>query len=435
MVRKYTCPFFCFFLVICSCNKDSNPDYPSVQISSPYSLASFTIPGSIVVTGHVSDSKSLTSVSVYVSNSQNTPVEQSVQIPVTSNNMNVSCTYSLSDNHMVSGEYYMTITASNGTNIASAFQQIYINTSPIARTAIYAITRNNTGINVWKINSSFHDSLSYTVSGDYSSSDINSYYQQLYIAGHDSGNVNVYSVPVPAYAWNIPAIPSPSPYFTNVYCNNDVEFVSFCSNPLGYVKCYNHSGGLQAVYNSQAGYYPGKTFLWNGLVSVEEKNISLTASENLLTYYEGGGSLEQINIPGSIINMFGYDNSFIFLFGNNSSGMAYLKLYDVQNNTIYSPITIPSAQMLSAAQINAGTYLISFNNGTIYQYTYNPSIIAPFISGITASTIRYDSLNNEVIAAENKTISEYAYNTGSARFIASVSVPDSVLDLKILYNK
>lgn len=155
MDRKITIPFFLLFLGIYSCNKNSPPDYPSVQISSPYSLATFNVPGTIQVTGHASDSKSLTSISVYIANSQNQPVEQSILVPVTSNSMNISLTYELNDIHMAGGEYYMTITASNGTNIASAFQQIYIDALPTKRTAIYAITRSSAGINAWKINSAF----------------------------------------------------------------------------------------------------------------------------------------------------------------------------------------------------------------------------------------------------------------------------------------
>jgi hypothetical protein len=435
MIRRITILFFCFAYAICSCNKDTTPNYPSVQISSPYSLAIFSIPGSIQVTGHVSDSKSLTSVSVYIANSQNLPVEQTVQIPVTSNNMNISCSYILNDNHMASGEYYLTLSASNGTTTGSAFQQIYIEASPTVRTAIYAISRGSTSVNAWKIDSVFHASLSYTVSGDYSSSDINSYYQQLYIAGHDSGNVNVYSVPVATYDWNIQGYPSPTPYFTNVYCYNDAEFISYYNSAYGYVKCFNHSGSLQAVYNALSGYYPIKTFLWGGLLFIEEKSVSLSGGENLWTYYEGSISKQYSAIPGSVVAMFGYDNNHIFIFGNNSTGLAYMQLYNFIGNIFYSPISLPSAQLLSVAQVNANTYLISFSNGTIYQYTYNPNSIVSYINGITASTVRYDSINNEVLASTGNSINEYAYNAGSAILMATTAISDSVRDIRILYNK
>ncbi|HTA28309.1 MAG TPA: hypothetical protein VK809_11000, partial [Bacteroidia bacterium] len=218
MLKKNIILLFGLFLGIYSCKKDSPPGYPAVVISSPYSQEYFNVPTTIHVTGSVSDAKSLTAVTVYIANSQNTPVEHSIQVPVTSNNMSISLIYSLNDIHMAGGEYYMTITASNGTNTQSAFAKIYVDALPTQRTAIYAVTRNGAGINAWKINSSFQDSLSYTVSGDYSSSDVNSYYQQFYIAAHDSGNMNVYAVPDAAPYWSITGDVTPAPYFTNIYC-------------------------------------------------------------------------------------------------------------------------------------------------------------------------------------------------------------------------
>ena len=437
MIRKFSLLLFCLTLSIYSCKKDSPPDYPSVQISAPYSLATFNVPCTIQVTGHVSDSKSLTSVTVYLANGQNVAVEPTLQIPVTSGNMNISCLYQLNDIHLPGGEYYMTITASNGTNIGSAFRQIYIDALPIKRTAIYAITRDATGVHAWGIDSVFQVSpaYSYTVSGDYSSSDINSYYQQLYVAGHDSGNVNVNVVPNIAPAWNIPGDVAPAPYFTNIYCNNDAEFVSYYNSAAPVVKCYNHLGILQRVYNIAVGYYPVKTYLWAGWLLAEEKSIS-SSQENLVTFYENtAAGYEQATLPGPIVTMFGQDNNDIFVFGNKSSGGAYMQLYNLTGNLFYSPISLPAGQLLSAAQINANTYLLSFSSGTIYQYTYNPNSIVSYINGITASTIRYDSIDNQVITASGKIVSAYNYTVSNATLVNSVTISDSVRDLRILYNK
>lgn len=440
MARKIIWLFCCLFLAFGSCKKDTPPDYPSVQITAPYSMATYTVPASIQVTGAVSDANSsLTSVSVYIANSQNVPVEGGLQIPVTSDNMNVSCTYQLTDIHLASGSYYMTITVSNGTHTASAFKQIYVDAVPEKRIAVYAITRNGSGVHAWGIDSAFKVSqaYSYSVPGDYSSSDINSYYQQLYIAGHDSGNINVYWVPNPNSGWSIAGTPSPAPYFTNVYCNNDAEFISYSGSnqAQGYVNGYNHNGVIQETYQCEPGYYPLKTFLWSSLLFIEEKSISST-SENLKMVYEtSGGGYNQTTIPGPLNAMYGFDNNNIFIIGNNSSGGGYIKLYNLPGSTFYTP-AIPIAgygNLLSSAQVNANTYLLGFSNGTIYQYTYNPVNMVPYIKGITASVIRYDSINNLVLAASGNTVNEYNYT--NAGLITSATVSDSIRDLRILYNK
>lgn len=434
MERKNIILLFCFFLGLYSCKKDSPAGYPSVQISSPYSGEYFNVPGTIQVTGHASDSKQLTAVNVYIANAKNMAVEQTVKIPVTSNSMNISLGYLLNDIHMPGGEYYMTISASNGTNISSAFQQIYVDALPTKRTAIYAITRNSAGVHALKINSSFEDSLGFTVSGDYSSSDINSYYQQLYIAAHDSGNLNVYAVPQGGTVWGIEGPVTSAPYFTNVYCKEDVEFISYYN--LGYVKSFNHSGAIQATYTIFPGYYPIKTYLWNGFLFIEEKSMS-SSQESLWMFYEASAaSYKQAALGGPVVAMYGFDNDDIFVFGNNSSGGAYMHMYKISTNLFYSPISLASyGNILSAAQINANTYLIGFSDGKIYQYTYNPNSIVPYISGITASNIRYDSINNQVITSSGNVVSEYNVGINNGTFVTSVTLPDSVMDVRILFNK
>lgn len=149
-----------------------------------------------------------------------------------------------------------------------------------------------------------------------------------------------------------------------------------------------------------------------------------------------GAAFNQASIPGPVTAIYGQDNNDVFIFGNNSSGGGYIKLYNIPGSTFYTPPFSLSSygQLLSAAQINANTYLLSFSNGTIYQYTYNPVNITPYINGLTASTLRYDSISNQLITASGKTVNDYTY-TGLPTLINSVTLSDSVRDIRILYNK
>ncbi len=435
MERKAAILFLFLFSGLYSCKKDSPAGYPTLTLNSPYNLEYFNVPGTIHVTGHASDFRSLTSITISLTNSQSIPVEQTVSLTITSNNMDFSCNYSLSDVHLSSGQYYITIKAFNGTNTTSAFQKIYIDALPTRRTAIYAITRNSAGVHAWGIDSSFKvsPSLSYTVPGDYSSSDIDCYYQQLYTAGKDSGNVNVYSVPDVTPYWSLPATIGSSPFFTNVYCNVDNEFVSYY---LGYIKCYNHRGVLQSVYNSLFGYYPIKTFLWSGWLFAEQKDIS-SSQEYLLSYYASTtASYQQALLAGPMVAMYGYDNNDLFVFGNTASSGAYMQLYNINTNLFFSPVSLSAyGQLLSVAQVNENTYLLSFNNGTIYQYTYNPNSIVPYIGGTIASNVRYDSINNQVVTSAGNTVNAYNYGISNATLVNSVILADSIRDIRVLYNK
>jgi hypothetical protein len=417
--------------VLDSCKKDGNTGSPTVQIIAPAGNAAFKVFDTIVIKAHASDAVSLQSVTVYIVNNQNIPVLPTAAIPITSNNMSFACPYLLNDVHLATGYYTIVVRAYNGTNATLAYQQIYINAAPLVREGIFVLTRNNSGVHVLKIDTgSFNVSNLYTYGADYSSSDISSYYQQLYISAADSGSANTLELPAGSPAWNIPGLISPTPYFTNVYSYGDAVYVS---EYLGFIKYYTHLGIMTNSITVTTGNYPIKTYVWGSYLLAEEKNIG-SLSRNLVLYYTGSGKgFEQAAIPGPVVAIYGMDNDDIYIFGNQNTGGAYLQLFKISGNIFYSPITLPAGNLLSVTQINAQTYLLGFDNGTIYKYTYNPNSIVPFINGVTASHMVYDSADNEVIASSGKYV--YEYNYASLALMHTANAQDSVLNVHVLYNK
>ncbi|HSY76715.1 MAG TPA: Ig-like domain-containing protein, partial [Bacteroidia bacterium] len=349
MVRRSIIVALIVGIAFISCKKDNNIGSPTVQITAPASNAVFKVFDTIVIKAHVSDAVSLQSVTVYMVNNQNIPVLPTATIPITSNNMSFTCPYEISDVHLSTGYYNIVVRAYNGTNATLAYQQIYINAAPKLRERIFALTRNSSGVHVLKIDtSSFNVSNLYTLSGDYSSSDISSYYQQLYIGAADSGNVNTLTMPAGSPAWNVTGLITPTPYFTNVYSYGDAVYVS---EYLGFIKCYTHLGPVTNSITIAAGNYPIKTYVWGSYLFAEEKNIG-SLTRNLVLYYTGSGKgFEQAGLSGPVVAMYGMDNNDVYIFGNQNAGGGYLTLFNVSGNTFYSPLTLPAGNILSVTQI------------------------------------------------------------------------------------
>jgi len=418
------------FLFIFSCKKDNPIGYPSVQIISPSGLNTYGVFDTIIIKANVSDASHLQSVTVYITNAQNEPVLPTAVIPITGKSMSFTCRYPLNNIHLANGEYNIVVNASNGTNTQLAFQQVYIDAVPTVRLGIYAVTRNSNGVHVSKIDTNFMVSMIYTQGGDYSSSDVSSYYQQLYISAADSGSVTAL-MPNGSAIWSIPGLISPTPYFTNVYSYGDAMYISQYYN--GYIKYINHSGAGVMTTTAASGYYPIKTCVWNNYLFAEEKNIG-SPLRNLVVYYApSGAGYEQAVIPGPVVAIFGMDANDLFVFGNNTSGGAYLQLYNVPGNIFYSPIALPAANLLSVAQIDAQTYLLGFDNGIIYSYSYNPNGFVPYLTGVTASHMQYDQPDNELVVSSGKNV--YEYNCTPLTLIYTANMQDSVLNLHLLYNK
>ncbi|MGP8216108.1 MAG: Ig-like domain-containing protein [Bacteroidia bacterium] len=431
MIQRNTLLYLLIVASFLSCKKNNEPDSPVVQILAPSGLSVYSVFDTILVKAHISDAVNLQSVAVSVDDSQQVQVLPAVTVPITSNNMTFICPYVINNIHLASGKYTIVVGANNGTNVTLGFRQIYINAAPTVREGIFAITRNSSGLHILKIDTNFNISPVYTLSGDYSSSDISSYYQQLYIGAADSGNINVLSsMPSVSLAWGITGYIAPNPCFTNVYSYADAVYISEYS---GYIKYYNSSGVLESSITITSGYYPIKTSVWSNYLFAEEQSISSPARNFVLYNMPINQGFEQNSLPGPVVAMFGMDNNNLFVFGNQSSGGAYLQLFNISYNIFSSPVTLPTGNMLSATQINAQTYLMGFDNGIIYQYTYNPYSFAVCINGVTASRLQFDYADNEIIAASGENVYEYSYP--SLKLFHTANTQDSVLNVLILYNK
>ncbi len=406
-------------------------DSPVVQIISPSGLTTYNVFDTIKVTAHVSDPDGLKTISVYIINGANIQVLPGYQITVTSDNMTFTVPYALNNIHLASGNYNIVVDAYNGANISYAYQKIYIAAAPEKRVAIYAITRAGNWLQGYSLDTLLHATPFFTVPGNFASSDINSYYQQLYLVPLDTGNMTALKVPSASTSWTLQGINSPAQYFTNVYSYGNAAYVSLFS---GFVRFYNNAGVLQLQIATDTGYYPVKTFIWSNYLFVEEKALP-PPNENLVVFYQATGmGYQQLALPnGPIVAMFGYDNNDLLVLGNESTGQPYLLQYNIPANTFFEPVSLPSSRLLSATQINSNTYLLAFANQTIYQYTWNPNSLGTYLNGLNASRLRYDPVHNEIIVSSGNAIKEYNYSTASLLY--STSLADSVLDIQILYNE
>ena len=121
---------FSFCAIFFACKKDKTVDSPTVQITAPAGLQTFSVFDTLTVKATVNDPQGLKSVTIYLSTGNPTPVLPSSSVTITSNSMSFSWPYILSDLHMASGQYYITVSASNGTNTTYAYQKIYVDAAP-----------------------------------------------------------------------------------------------------------------------------------------------------------------------------------------------------------------------------------------------------------------------------------------------------------------
>lgn len=422
-----------FFLIILlfGCRKEKKDVLPpDINITSPTENQLVYIPDTITVMAEITDDSPLTEVKVNIVDDNLVPVLPSLIYHPMQSTYQVNIDYPVDDVMLTSGYYYVHVYASDGTNTKNDYRKIYINEIPKRFLYVAAVTRvNYNTLQVMKIDSVYNATSMFIFNSDYSASDVNSKNQLLYIAGNYFGNVNAYDLTNNTLAWSIPALINPPfPCFTNIYYNGTYALVS---NYNGTIKGYDKSGALKYSLNTPAGSYPGKLYPHNQYLFSELTMVSGGSKSIAVYYYSTSYLMQQLPVTYSVVDFYSKDDDDVFVFVN-AAGQGMMKIYSITDNNVWQPIVIPTGKIYSVAQIDADHYLIAHDNG-IYSYNYSLNSLVPFIPGLQADKIKYNSLTGEVYASHAKTISVYDYP--SASLVNSVVLSDTICDFHLVFNK
>lgn len=416
-----------------SCKKKEDDNFgPVVTLTSPIENQSYNVLDVIQVKASVSDETQITSLSVSLMDANHGMANPPLSVSVSSPTMTLNTQYALDNIHLETGVYYLMITASDGKNESHTYQQLFLTAVPKVRKKIIVISAANiTQTHLSYIDSTFTAIIpSYSFSGDFIGSSVNSYFQQGYMCGNYTGNYTGINLNDNSIQFNILANTSSNPYFTGFCADGKNTYVARYD---GYIKGVDYSGNSIFNANSKSGFYTQKFCFNNGYLIMEEKD-RIFSSKEIVCYYSTGVVLQECSLNQDVVAFFEKDLQNVFVFGN-SSGQGVIQLFDRTNNNIWNPYnyTLPAGSILSAVKIDENTYLIGHSNGTIYKYEYQNSSLTTYLTGYAAVQLKYDDVTNELCVAEANRISTFDYATASLH--KSLNSPETVLDIHFLYNR
>ena len=182
--------FACALIIVFyGCKKDEDTIAPIVNITTPYDSQFFSVYDTMSIAAEVSDETKLERITLSVVDKDRQPALHTVNIEVNGNKRSISFPYILFDLHLESGVYYVKISASDGRNETSSYRKINITAAPKERKGVYIISQAGTNTSVHFMEEDLSIVPKLTLAGDLSSSAINSYYQDLYVAVKLTGNM------------------------------------------------------------------------------------------------------------------------------------------------------------------------------------------------------------------------------------------------------
>lgn len=426
-------PVIFILMLLFSCTKDEDSRYPRIKIIQPSENSSFSSGDNIPVKALVSDENRIefASVRLLKENMQPAIAERIIQ-NISSKEYSLDIAYLISDGLIVSGNYYLRVNASDGTNEAKEFVKIIISAAPLKRQGIVLVSLISPGLtDVSLLLPDANGAITgiKQIQGDYLSSCVSSRYQYINISGITTGGITSVNIKDGALRWSIPSQNTFS-YFTGLDFFNEVAYIGYRD---GIIRGYDNNSSIAFSGNAGMSYYAVKSFRLGEYLVTHELKVA-SPGGRLAMYYNTSGTYKQsVDFNYYVVSFARFDDDNLFVFCNDTAGQGRIFMYKISENGINKPFNnVPSGKMNDAVQVDNNTYLIALPDA-IYKYSYSPVNFVPFISLSGADKIKYDALNNELVICGGNNIYLYDYSGATIKTTYLHNYP--VRDIHVLYNK
>lgn len=412
-----------FLLCLFSCKpKDEIP--PTVIINYPAEGSIYNVFDTVVTTFQLTDETQLISATAEIVDENFIPITPETTLEATSQ----SAEFVLTDKLLETGDYYVLVTAFDGTNETRAFRKIKIIALPKERKAIYVATSSGSGQDqVQFVDSLLQNSVVWVSPGqDVFQLCINSKYDQLSLVGRYNPGLITYNLLSESILWQDNAFgASQVPRFTNVYCYESSVYASFYDREL---RGYNLGGSL--TFNLATGNFVPETVFRTGNYLLIENNL-VGDERFFMDVYSAqtNAFLRQREFDIDIVSICTLDDELVLLFGNDGN-QARVFQYEVASDSWWEPRQLPAGKLIKAVGLEAGNFAIAHENG-LYFYTYSPNYLNQ-LNAQKYNDLAYDVGRNTIVAAHSNMLEEL---TVVGQPVGMIALSDSIVSFDIHYTR
>lgn len=420
------------FLVfgLASCRIQEEGQAPLIFSEKPVAGSAYNVTDTILVKATVNDDSPVQYIKVVLNDNENRPVLAPYIIQSPQNPCYLNLAYPIDNPEMETGSYDLQIQASDGENTSNTFTRISITGIEKDLLGTILVTRPASNlIRAWL----YHDSTGFreviTYQGDYAGSSLNSSQRLLYLSGASQSDLVAVSLTNNQVAWQIPVVLQPSNrWFESVSYDRPYLLVSYYE---GYIKGFDYKGTTVFTTSDTDPEYPLLTKLNdNGLAACLQNRKTGTCALDLF-YIPGGTVMTRISPVPRAVAMLPATSHELLLFGNQDQS-ARIDVFNDQNRTLSTLKTLPNDSIFSVAAMDADNYLLSGLSG-IYWYRYSTNSLVTFADEMPRAGIKCETVGMEVYATLGNAIRIYSFPEGLLE--KTISSPDPVLDIHLLYNK
>ena len=410
-------------LAISSC-KDKDELPPDISILTPSEGTIYSVYDTVFTSFEISDETQLTQASVELVNSNFIPVTPKTVVQ----NYNGSAALVIDDKLLETGDYYVLITALDGTNETREFRKIKVVALPKERRAIYVGTGAASGnATVWKIDSLFQQPSLWIQPGqDMFKLCVDSKYDQLTLAGFFSTGLRTYDINSRTLAWSDDVFSvSQTQRYMDLTCFNSSVFTTIYDREI---RSYSQLGTL--TMNIPTEEYRPEEIYTDGNYLLVDMNL-VGDNRNILNVYNflTRALIWQTEFQADIVSVCPLEGDEVLIFGN-ANDQAKVFHFDMGSNTWWEPRELPQGRVLKAVATEGNRFVISHDNG-LYSYTYSPNYLNQIRAGYFQD-VSFDTDNGTIIAANDNVLEVM---TPIGQTINTISLNDSIVSFDIHYTR
>ncbi len=412
-----------------SCKRDKDNEAPNITVSKPYENQQFSVYDTITIKAIIGDETVVEQVDFTITDDNKVPVQPTTSLFFSQKDVSITSYIHITNKNLSSGNYYLWIRATDGTNIRNKYIRIFIYELERKLDQVFVFGyADTTTINVYTLDSNILIKA-FDYHSDYCATAINSEFGILYSCGKFYGNLFAFNTSDYSTLWGIPVVSNPPfPFFNDIFYCNKLLYTSFYN---GFVRGYDLNGSVKYAAIAPNNIIPDKIYAKGNFLFCDHSLVSGSNRIFGLYYLVSGASKQQISSTMKVVTISEQSNNSIFVFGNeNYQGKIYL--YDIDGNGWWESHPVPSGSIFDVAVIDNNNFLIAHTNG-IYHYDYSMNSLTLFKAGNAFSKIKFDSVSQELYVVSGNEIIVYNYPDGT--FFKSYSIPNQILDFQLLYNK
>lgn len=432
-MHKYLLFFIATLFFFINCKRDDEElKSPEITIDRPSQNQSFSFGETINISGTVTHTKTIKSIKiVLLDENKNAEVSTPINISEAGNSYVINSNIILNNTLLSGNLHYLCITAHDGLNIKKHFIPIQYSPVPRKKLGIVYLSQTTNGY----IQANIIDTLNmerelYSISGEYSVSEIICKYNKLVFAGGTSGSLIAFNIEEGYADWYLSNQSTlQQPWFKGLYYTNNIVYVATQDGKIiGYTMDGNPISSIQCPTNWSAKElldYDGRFF------AMVEKTGS--TNTQISQFYSASGQFinqQVLNFKAS--KFFKKEPGQLLVFGNDGSfTKAYIFYYLI--NTYQPLYDFGTKNIVDVVEINEHQFLILTTQEVLLFNATASANVSTLCYVMNGKHLLIDTQNNQFLVPKDNQIMVFDLTSGALQTVLYTN--NNVQKAHLYYNR